>query len=360
MRLRQFEHRERRNRRRQAPAETGECTRDASREQRARQQAPAVPEELPGARIAEHGVEQTRNPAIQRLKVENRRSTFEPVPLHDDAVAVPLVHPEVVAELVQAPQSDSRRRVDHDERQPRNADEQERPAQVPQPRRHGNQHRRRQSQHQPPRRRRMTGRGEPPDDQRRANHPRQDGEAPDPRQRGYDPGAQERCGNDERHPPCEGSKAKRTRRRATHRRGDVRPEILAVPQRNETPLLAGHRAREDDLVRACVQLSRQRRQPSVDGHSGRHARTEVDVERSGCRAAQEPMQPESGDGCRRQILRQRPAFTRRRKIEEPGGELAIAGVRPSHDRGAGGIGRAPVGAQIPRVRRARRVDRVRA
>ena len=70
----------------------------------------------------------------------------------------------------------------------------------------------------------------------------------------------------------------------------------------------------------------------------------------GSRALTKPWTLQTDRRVGRPIDRQRPAVVRRRQVEEPGGKIVRGRGTPRHDRGAGRLGRAPVGAQVPRVR----------
>ena len=115
----------------------------------------------PHARIAEHQMQQAVHPAIKRLKVKLPRAAFEPVPLHDDAVAKALVHPEIVARRVPQEAADVSGVRRNDQREPGDADEHERAEHVLEARRHRHQGRSGQSRHAPLRKRHTIRRGEP-------------------------------------------------------------------------------------------------------------------------------------------------------------------------------------------------------
>src|SRR5439155_19477239 len=133
-------HRKRHGSGDEAPAETGERPRDAEAEQRAGQQTHSVPESLPDARIAEHGMEQPADPSVEGLEIEHLRSAFEPVTLHDDAIAESLVHPVVVAGRINPEATDRWNAAHQYEREPRDANQRARAADVAQPRRHRHEH----------------------------------------------------------------------------------------------------------------------------------------------------------------------------------------------------------------------------
>ena len=96
---------------RSAPPKAGERSGDAKAEQRAGQQARPVPE--PFARRSNRRTPRgaTRRSSGKTAGSRRRlRSAFQPVALHDDAVGEPLVHPVVVAGVVDDEAADRRRR----------------------------------------------------------------------------------------------------------------------------------------------------------------------------------------------------------------------------------------------------------
>lgn len=111
------------------PTKAGEPARRFVREQRDRQQARAIPEELAEAGVAKHHVPCARNPPVAGLKPERDLSAFEPIALEEDAIGEPLERPEIIAGVVERVAANVIERGHADEHQPGNADQHKRAAQ---------------------------------------------------------------------------------------------------------------------------------------------------------------------------------------------------------------------------------------
>jgi hypothetical protein len=91
---------------------------------------------------------------------------------------------------------------------------------------------------------------------------------------------------------------------------------------------------------------------AVDLRTELEARIGIDLQTPGVARVQEPANAHPDRRARRSILRGGPALARRGQVEEPHRKLAEMVVRPRHHAGTHRIGGAPIGAEIPCVRRA--------
>ena len=256
------------------------------------------------------------------------------------------------------------RAAGQDEGQPRNADHRERAAQIAQPRRHRDEHR---------------GGAAPAIAHARASarwcqqtSPRS---AVDARGRPCQHGAGADL-RDRRHQPRRSAArsaasvgiqrihGRAARSIADGRRTvvvDARPEVVSVPPRHECPAIAGQRAVDRRRMHAAAD--------AAPAHAAATPSTLTVAATSGpvsicstpsAGAVRNPWTLQRDRGAGRPVGRHRPAVAGRRQVEEPGRELGQLVVRARHDRGAGRIGRAPVGAHVPGVRHGAGIFRERA
>ena len=108
-----------------AHAKSGDRLDQLDAQQRAREQAGRVPVGLADTRVAEDEMQRAGDPAIERLVVEGPFAALQPEAVHEDAVAGGLIG-EPVVDRVHREMSDLRRERG-EERQPRDAEQHERP-----------------------------------------------------------------------------------------------------------------------------------------------------------------------------------------------------------------------------------------
>ena len=248
------------------------------------QEAAGVPIELPHARIPEHCVQGAANPAIERLIIESLFAGFEPISKSINAVRRDLIGQPVVAPGVDAEAGDLVERQPPNERQPWDADQQKRAADVRSPP-HTRQHQ--HAEQQQNRRTIESRRAEP-----RKSAGRRDNPCPFER-------VKVRAARGLKQPTCNQRGRCDRNRNGDPRRNDIEarrrhdadmrgaPRIRSIPQRLEHP----RRARQDRRCRHGVDariesdgdtsIARRRNLPSIDFDSRVHFWRRLQAQRAG-------------------------------------------------------------------------------
>ena len=325
------ENGKRRDRRDEAPAKAGKRPGDTEAQERTGQQTRPVPIPLAHTRIAEHDVQQSDNPTVKGLKVEDRRSALEPVPLHHDAIGEPLEHPVILADLVNEKTADRGRAGHEDERDPRNPDHREGAAKGPESRGHRHQHGSRGPGNRPSRQPHPVGLDQPPDQQRRGSRPGQHGEAADCGCRCCDPKSQQRHRRGRGNPLNPPARGEIEWRGPAHGRGDARPQVLPIPPGDERPAVAGEHGVDRHEMDAGRNRLRSAQRDAVDGLRRGDVGASVDLQHAG-RRAHISVHTHRDRRAGRPIGRQGPAVAGRRQVEEPGRKVGKLSVGPRHDR----------------------------
>ena len=260
-----------------------------------------------------------------------------------------------MAAAVEHESADRRRRTRGRISQPRNADQQEHAAPVAQTRRHRQPRREKQRRNDGAGDRRAIRQHEPSDDARAQGRPQEHDRISDPHRRRDGPRRQKHDDDGRWHEPHPRSHEQIQRGRPAHCRRDRRPELLAIPRRNERPAIAGQHAVHEHRVDARRKRDRSVDRVSVDRNRCGHIRSGLDVQDARRTRVEKTLNGHRHARTGRTIGGDRPALVVRRQVEEPRGKLAQFVIRPRHDGRARRVGRSPVGAEVPRVRSAARI-----